>query len=677
MITDKRDYLPTASRLLQYLIRPLNCLFDTAYTSRYNPLYRSGTFAVLLLAVVIATGFYLLFFYRVGTPYESMVGIQEQVYLGRWIRALHRYATDATVIVLVFHVLQLLAQGRTWGPRLLAWLSGVILLAAMSFSAWTGYVLVWDKHGQLVASAGAELLKQVPFLRDTVVQAFDGSNQVSSAFFFMNLFLHVAIPLGMIFGLWVHTSKLARALWFPPRSAIVTLCLLFALLSMVWPVPLPPAANLLELIGRVPSDIFFGFWLPWAASGSPLWAWTVLIGLAMLLTSFTWWWRPTMMKRLGASWSNPETCVGCGQCTEDCPFEAITLAPPRPDKKLGHAVVNPQSCVSCGVCGGSCDSHAIGPPGRSALHQIETLAQFTSDAALGPGDVVFIYCSTNPGASEIANTLTATRPNLKLYPVECCGTVHMDLLNSMLTTCAGVFVWGCPEHNCMARDGIGVMRDRLSQVRAPSLSRKLEKHRVALLPASETEHEVVKSCLDAFTVGLTSKQPQPVMSARPNLPAAAVVTATLLAAVGFGTRMPLGQDPQHGVVRISMRIPGRAVENCRTPSAEEQSNIPAHMRQHKICQQQMLDYQLNAIVDGRAALNKPIAHSGARGDRPIIISEDIELVPGQHHIQVEVAAQDAKHRPDTAISYSGAINVERSKIALLAYDPVSKGFQVR
>ena len=45
-----------------------------------------------------------------------------------------------------------------------------------------------------------------------------GDAPVPSQFFFMNLFLHVAIPLGMVCFLWLHTARLARAAWFPERA---------------------------------------------------------------------------------------------------------------------------------------------------------------------------------------------------------------------------------------------------------------------------------------------------------------------------------------------------------------------------------------------------------------------------------------------------------------------------
>ena len=45
------------------------------YGSPANPLYQSGTIVIALLLVLIVTGLWLIFFYRVGAPYASVADI--------------------------------------------------------------------------------------------------------------------------------------------------------------------------------------------------------------------------------------------------------------------------------------------------------------------------------------------------------------------------------------------------------------------------------------------------------------------------------------------------------------------------------------------------------------------------------------------------------------------------
>src|SRR5262249_7181064 len=108
---DHESWQPPGSGGVAAVLGGVDRLFDRAYGSRYNPLYRTGTLTALFLTLALVTGVYLLFFYEIGRPYESVVAIQRDLLLGRWIRALHRYASDAAVVAVAVHVLRLVVQG--------------------------------------------------------------------------------------------------------------------------------------------------------------------------------------------------------------------------------------------------------------------------------------------------------------------------------------------------------------------------------------------------------------------------------------------------------------------------------------------------------------------------------------------------------------------------------------
>jgi hypothetical protein len=294
------------ARGLQWIVARADGVFDRVYTSAYNPLYRTGTLASLCLAVALVTGVYLLLVYEIARPWESVAAIQADVYFGRWIRALHRYASDTAVVAVALHVLRLFAQGKTWGPRALAWITGVLLAGMMFASAITGFVLVWDTFGQKLAVAGARMLRLLPLFPEPPDRAFVGDAPVPAQFFFMNLFLHVAIPLGMVFLLWLHTARLARAAWFPERRVMPIALAGFVLLALAWPAPLPTKADLLAIPGRIRTDWFYGFWVP-AADFSPVMALMVGATLTALLIAVPWLVRPATAVRPGAASVDPES----------------------------------------------------------------------------------------------------------------------------------------------------------------------------------------------------------------------------------------------------------------------------------------------------------------------------------------------------------------------------------
>ena len=138
-------------RFLHRILSRFDAWFDRVYGWKHNPLYHSGALVVLSFIILLVTGVYLLLFYRIGSPYESVARITAQPLAGRWIRTLHRYASDLAVMAAAVHALRMFVQRRTWGPRAQAWISGLVLLLVFFICGWTGYVMVWDLQAQLLA----------------------------------------------------------------------------------------------------------------------------------------------------------------------------------------------------------------------------------------------------------------------------------------------------------------------------------------------------------------------------------------------------------------------------------------------------------------------------------------------------------------------------------------------
>src|SRR5689334_25233646 len=93
------------------LLSAADAACNRLYASRYNPLYQSGTIVVALLGLLIITGLWLIFFYRVGAPYASVADLASHPLHGRWIRSAHRYASDAAVVFTLVHLWRMYAQG--------------------------------------------------------------------------------------------------------------------------------------------------------------------------------------------------------------------------------------------------------------------------------------------------------------------------------------------------------------------------------------------------------------------------------------------------------------------------------------------------------------------------------------------------------------------------------------
>ena len=93
-----RRTLRSPGRLLRRAIATADRGFDALYHWSGNPIYQSGALTVAFLVLLLVTGTYLLFVYRIGSPYESVARVTADPWLGRWMRSLHRFTADAAVV---------------------------------------------------------------------------------------------------------------------------------------------------------------------------------------------------------------------------------------------------------------------------------------------------------------------------------------------------------------------------------------------------------------------------------------------------------------------------------------------------------------------------------------------------------------------------------------------------
>src|SRR5690606_40641265 len=171
------------------------------------------------------------------------------------MRTVHRYASDVFIVAAVLHLVRIFAQSRSWGPRVVAWLSGLMLLGAGLVCAWTGFVMAWDSFGERLAREGARLLDVLPIFSEPLARLFAGDRPLPSAFFFVNLFVHIGLPLAMGALLWLHVSRVARPVLLPPKRITWTIVRVLALAAVLPPAPLGPAADPFRLPAHTPLNL--------------------------------------------------------------------------------------------------------------------------------------------------------------------------------------------------------------------------------------------------------------------------------------------------------------------------------------------------------------------------------------------------------------------------------------
>lgn len=453
------------------VLRFADSAFNRLYTWRYNPLYQSGTIAVAMLAVLIITGVWLLLFYRIGAPWASVDAITRNLWTGNWVRGVHRYASDAALIAAVIHLFRMFGQGRAWGPRAIAWISGGVLLAVLLVSAWTGFVMVWDTFGYQLAVAGGRMIDALPFFSEPVGRIFVGERPVPSAFFFLNLFLHVALPLGMGLILWIHVSRIARPTLLPPKVLLWGSIALCTLIAVVWPLQMAPEADPFHLPSTAPADWWFGFWLPVTARVQEWFLWVVIVVVVALFLLAPKFSRPVPGDRAPSA-VDKQLCTECGQCVVDCPYEAITLVERDDDRPSLVAQVDPTRCVSCGICAGSCSPMGIGPPTRTGRNQLERTRAFMRTHETSSGKVVVLGCRY--GAGAFSDRIVAAGADFQ--EMDCAGNLHSSVVEFLIRGGAGgVLVLSCPPRDCRNREGPGWSTQRLYHGREAELKPRVDR----------------------------------------------------------------------------------------------------------------------------------------------------------------------------------------------------------
>ena len=486
-------------RLLERGARRALTLADAAATRLYgwpwNPLHQTGPLAVAMLLVLVATGLYLLLFYRVGSPTASVARLAADPWIGSWMRSLHRYASDLFVVAAALHAFRMFAQARSWGPRTLAWISGLVVFGAGVVCALTGFVMAWDSFGERLAREGGRLLDVLPVFSEPLSRIFAGDQPVPSAFFFVNLFIHIALPLGMAVALWLHVSRVARPVVLPPKRLLWGITVALAVASVILPAPLGAPADAFVLAQTTPADLTVAWWLPLSERLSAGVVWSAMLAAGVVALMVPRAVRRPREGRLAVSVVDPRLCTGCNQCPQDCPWDAITMVPREDARPTLLARVDPALCVSCGICAGSCAPMGIGPPGRSGRDQLAAVRASLALAGTDVMPIVAICCEQAP-----ASHMEALRArDVYVHSVPCVGNLHSSVIELFVRHSApGVIVFGCPPRDCVNREGPKWLHERVFNDREAELQPRVDRRRVRLATLAPGDLAGSIEALEAF-----------------------------------------------------------------------------------------------------------------------------------------------------------------------------------
>ena len=334
--------------------------FDAAFGAALNPLRHLGALGFLSFWLLAVSGIYLyaVFDTSAAGAYRSIDDLSRQQ---PWSR--RRAAQPAPLCGRRLRD----PAGRAPAARMAArpLPRHAPLLVADRRAA--GRAGVRQRHRRLLAATGtssasisaiatAEWIDALPFLAAPLARNFLSVDAVSDRLFSLFVFVHLGVPLLLVFALWFHIQRLTRAGVLPPRAAGAGPAGRAAgagARARRWPATRRPTwppcrsalrAGLDPAVHPPAGRGHLGRQLAWALA---------LGGLAAAVRAAV----PAAARALRRwPWSIAANCNGCRRCFADCPFAAITMVP-HPNQQAS-ASRWPRSMPTCARAAASASAPA-------------------------------------------------------------------------------------------------------------------------------------------------------------------------------------------------------------------------------------------------------------------------------------------------------------------------------
>jgi ferredoxin/coenzyme F420-reducing hydrogenase delta subunit len=471
-------------------------VFDRVFGPELNPMHQLGALGWYFYWIVIVSGVYLYIFFDTGIDqaYDSLEYITNvQWYAGGVMRSLHRYASDALIIVMMLHLLREFAMDRYRGARWFSWFTGVPLLWFVYACGISGYWMVWDVLAQYIAIATTEWLDTLGIFGETIARNFLNPEILTGRFFTLMVFIHIAVPLFMLLVMWIHIQRQNHAKVNPPKGLAIGTMGMLLVLSFIEPAVSQPPADL----GTVPTVIDFDwFYLavyPLLDKIPGLVMWAIAGGGTLLLLLLPW--LPPR-RREAVAVVDLDNCNGCGRCIDDCPFTAVKLQPRTDGAAFSdEAVVKGDLCTSCGICAGACPTSTpfrrtselipgidLPDQGMQALRDdvIAAAARLSGDAR-----IIVFGCKNGPDMKRLEG------PDIATLELQCIGMLPPSFVDFLITRhhVDGVFLTGCAMGDCHNRLGNQWTELRLAGERDPYLRERVPRERIGKFWAGLTRNK--------------------------------------------------------------------------------------------------------------------------------------------------------------------------------------------
>ena len=179
-----------------------------------NWAYTLGTATLFAFLNQAVTGVFLAMYYRpdaTNGAYESIRNINDNVFLGQFVRGMHKWGASVMIILIFLHMARVFFYGAYKYPRELTWVIGVVLLILTLAMGFTGYLLPFDQRSYWASIVGININAGGPFigpfLSNFLLGGADFNATTLSRFYSIHMLL---IPGAMIALIGVHLYLVAK-----------------------------------------------------------------------------------------------------------------------------------------------------------------------------------------------------------------------------------------------------------------------------------------------------------------------------------------------------------------------------------------------------------------------------------------------------------------------------------
>ena len=160
-----------------------------------NWFYTLGSATMFAFLSQAVTGVFLAMYYvpSVTDAYESARHITNDVFLGEFVRGMHKWGASVMVILIFIHMARTFFFGAYKYPRELNWVIGVVLLILTMVMSFTGYLLPFDQRSYWATIVGVNINGTGPlvgpYLSDFLMGGPDFNATTLSRFYAIHMML--------------------------------------------------------------------------------------------------------------------------------------------------------------------------------------------------------------------------------------------------------------------------------------------------------------------------------------------------------------------------------------------------------------------------------------------------------------------------------------------------------